>query len=194
MLLLLVWVGLVLGPQAPDDDPHQHVENASACFLAFVICGLWVMVQLGNLDDDPRRDLLAAAAGSSARLHWLRAATTLSALALVGLPVSLAILFRSGERSAIWLMVIFAILALGSTIGTSLGSWLTRPMMRHRGAVVLLAIAGVIGISRITPINDALATMADGDRSPLLWLLPATAALTTALIGGSARLIGRRAR
>ena len=56
-VFMTFWRGLLLSP------PPPSLEGAAFLFPVVVISATWLTVTMGNLDDKPHRELLAAAAG-----------------------------------------------------------------------------------------------------------------------------------
>ena len=56
-LLLATWVVLVVA------NPGSALDNGANLFFAVLVVSVWCTSAIGNVDDDPHRDLCAAAVG-----------------------------------------------------------------------------------------------------------------------------------
>ncbi len=191
LLVLLVWGLLIFG------NPGTSFSNTTGMYPALVIWSCWMTIATGNVDDDPHRDLLAAAIGSTARLHAIRAATVALASLVLSFAVSGLVVLAGDEpgRSSAFVAVA-AFLALGSAalVGIGIGTLLHRPVLRHRGASTLLAVAAVVASVTLPPVQAVFRSLDSGDATNLGWLVVGAAVFTSASITGASRLSGLRAR
>jgi hypothetical protein len=188
-LVYLVWLVLVLA------NPGPALSNAAGMFFAVVVLATWLTVSAGNVDDDPHRDLCAAAAGSPARLHVHRAlAVLVPTIAIVAVTAVLTASTGSLEHHG-RVAVVAASLALlvgAALIGTAIGAFLHRPILRNVAWGFLLAVAAVLAVVFVPPIRHVLRTFDHGGTAGVLLLLPASAAGAAALTWLSATLAARR--
>ena len=142
-LMLALWSGLgVLSP-----GPGFAV--AAALFPAAAIWAAWTTIAIGSVDDDPHYDLLAAAAGSVARLHRARAATVAVAgtawavtVALVITPLGSACseaqrrspsALQCDQPRTVVPLVAVTVLTAGVWAGIGIGTLLHRPIVARPG-------------------------------------------------------------
>jgi hypothetical protein len=170
-LLLLIWVSILLS------NPGPSVSNHVGAFGGLLIFALWVTVTIGNLDADPHRDLMAAAAGSTARLHGLRAGTAVlvaGAMGCIIAAVSTAVGTEPDKQVAGSLAIGAALGVAAALMGAGIGTWLHRPVLCHRGAATLLAVAALTGTIVLPPLQAALRAVGEGkDAMVLAVLVPA---------------------
>ncbi len=107
-LLLVTWTVLVVA------NPGSALDNAANLFFAVLVVSVWCTSAIGNVDDDPHRDLCAAASGGPARLAASRhVAALLVMVATVGVVSVLGIV--SGTRSGTSLATIVGSVAWASS-------------------------------------------------------------------------------
>ena len=169
-LVYLIWVAVTI------DHRATALSNAPGLFYASVIWAIWMTISTGNLDSDEHRDLLAAASGSATRLHTQRASAVLIAAVPVGVAASALATAASVTDNMLRDFFICAMTTVGGALlGTSCGTWLHRPILRHRGMTVLISTL-LVALIIVAP--------------PTLWALDraesagtAFAVLTAALFG-----------
>jgi hypothetical protein len=149
----VVWLVLVLA------NPGPALSNAANMFFAAVVFAAWLAVATGNVDDDPHRDLCAAAAGSPARLHIDRALATMAAS--TGVAVVTASLTAStgdlGPHTLFYAVACtLALLITGALIGSAIGIWLHRPLIRNTAWSLILAVSATITVALLQPVQDVL--------------------------------------
>jgi hypothetical protein len=149
-LLLATWVALVVA------NPGSALDNAANLFFAVLIVAVWATSAIGNVDDDPHRDLCAAANGGPARLAALRhVAAVLELLPVVVVAGVLAL--ASGPRhGASWGTVVAGtagLLASGVLLGAALGSFLHRPVLRSTAWTVVVALVAIMVVVLLPPVR-----------------------------------------
>ena len=152
-LVLVTWVVLVVA------NPGSALDNAANLFFAALVVGVWCTSAIGNVDDDPHRDLCAAATGGPARLATARHAAALVVMAVV-VVVAAALAVASGSRGgASWPTVIagaVGLLASGALLGVAAGSFLHRPLLRSTAWTVVLGLVVVMVVALLPPVRDVL--------------------------------------
>src|SRR6478736_7011152 len=81
-LVLVTWVVLVVA------NPGSELDNAANLFFAVLIVSVWCTSAIGNVDDDPHRDLCAAAVGGPTRLAAMRQVAALLVMVVAVVVVS----------------------------------------------------------------------------------------------------------
>jgi hypothetical protein len=152
-LLLATWVVLVVA------NPGSALDNAANLFFAVLIVAVWCTSAIGNVDDDPHRDLCAATAGGPARLMVSRHAAALVVMTVtVGVVAVLGI--ASGETTAASGPTVVAgtvgLLASGALLGIAIGSFLHRPILRSIAWVVVIALVAIMVVVLLPPVRDVL--------------------------------------
>ena len=164
-------------------------------FFGAVVFAAWLAVIAGNVDDDPHRDLCAAAAGSPARLHVCRAFATIGASA--GVVVVTALLTGStgdlGHQDLPYAVgCTVALLVAGALIGSAIGVFLHRPLIRSVAWSLVLGASAAIAVALLPPVQDVLRNF-DHDTTHGVFVLLVAAATSAALaIVVSATLAYRR--
>lgn len=146
-LVYLIWVTVTIGGRA------AALSNAPGLFYASVVWATWMTVSTGNLDTDEHRDLLASVSGSATTLHAQRALSVL----VVSLPVcvvaSAVTVAASVSANVVRDSFICLLMAMsGMLLGTSFGTLLHRPLLRHRGLTVLCAALLII-VAIVSPTS-----------------------------------------
>jgi hypothetical protein len=168
-LLALVWTSFTIA------SPGPALGNASNAFMMIVAVTCWLTVAVGNVDDDGHRELLAAAAGSPARLHRSRARSAFvagNAIALVSTVVGIA-LATSPSRHISTVRIIGAcvLLQLAATaIGVGIGTLLHRPVLRNGGLTLLAAAGALVGLILLPPVQHVLRQLNDNRTDGLIAL------------------------
>lgn len=190
-LVVVVWVVGALSAGG-----STGFELASVLFPAYLVAGAWLTIITGNIDDDAHRDLLAAAIGSPTRLHLWRAITVLVMASVVAVVVAggVAVMAEPGRSPVVVVGVTFTVSAAAVLIGLGIGTFLHRPLLRHRGLSVLTATAGCIVVMLLPPIQSAHRALND-DRVSGAYLLLVGAAIWAAVSCLCAsQLVARRSR
>jgi len=141
------------------------ISDAVVFIWFFLPAGVWIAMVMGDLDDDPGRDLLVAAAGSAARLHVYQALASVVVVASVAaVTVVIGLGYSPGGVGDLPLsMGMWALLVGVALVGVGSGTWLHRPILRHRGAQVLLAIASVVFALYLKPVQDLIRSVSTGE-------------------------------
>jgi hypothetical protein len=152
-LLLATWVVLVVA------NPGSALDNAANLFFAVLIVSVWCTSAIGNVDDDPHRDLCAASVGGPARLMVSRHAAALVMMTVtVGVVAALGIV--SGARTAASGPTVVAgtvgLLASGALLGVAIGGFLHRPILRSTAWVVVIALVAIMVVVLLPPVRDVL--------------------------------------
>lgn len=130
----LIWVAVTIGGGA------AALSSAPGLFYASIVWATWMIVSTGNLDTDEHRDLCASVSGSATRLHAQRSASVLVLSLPISVMASTVTVAVSASDSIVRDWSICALMAMaGSLLGASFGTFLHRPILRHRGLTVLLA-------------------------------------------------------
>jgi hypothetical protein len=152
-LLLAIWVALVVA------NPGRALDNAANLFFAVLVVAVWATSALGNVDDDPHRDLCAAANGGPARLATMRHVGAL-VLLLPVIAVVGALAIVSGSRDgASWATVVFGtggLLLSGALLGVAIGAFLHRPIVGSTAWTVVVALVAIIAVVLLPPVRDLL--------------------------------------
>jgi hypothetical protein len=200
----VLWLGIVFG------SPGRSLGNAAAMFAGFVMWTLWMAVVAGNVDDDPHRDLLAAAAGSASRLHVSRSTAVFGAASVLAIATTVLNAIVSNEaartaadpigsvvieRSELYVAVgTVGLLLAGAAIGLAVGTWLHRPIIAPGPAVVVVGFVTVTGILVLGPIQWVMRGYNASSSSRLAALLPISCVVCIASVAGAAAVADRRAR
>lgn len=187
-LVLLVWVVVSTGVRG------TGLELASVLFPAYVGAGIWLTVATGNVDDDPHRDLLAAAIGSASRLHIARTASVLvmAGVVAVGVAILIAVVAEPGRSALVVVLAGTAVSLSGIMIGIGIGTLLHRPVLRHRGLSLLLAILGWILVLLLPPVQSVHRSLNDGNANATWLLLLGASAWASLAVLGASHLSDRR--
>src|SRR6478735_2286158 len=95
-LVLVTWVVLVVA------NPGSELDNAANLFFAVLIVSVWCTSAIGNVDDDPHRDLCAAAIGGPARVATARHAAALVVMVVVAGVVAVLAIVSGSRGGASW--------------------------------------------------------------------------------------------
>ena len=157
-LVYLTWVAVTIGGGA------SALSNATGLFYASLVWSIWMTITTGNLDSDEHRELLAAASGSTMRLHAQRALSVLTiAVPLAAVASTLATAAGISNNAGRDWLICFLTAIGGGLLGTSFGTLLHRPLLRHRGLTVLLATLFVVTMIVAPPTLWALDAAESGD-------------------------------
>jgi hypothetical protein len=176
LILYVLWLVLVVS------NPGPALSNAASMFFGVVVFSCWITVVAGNVDDDPHRDLCAALAGSPGRLHVRRTVAAVLAVAAVALVTALLLAFagdRSRHDAGSLVATSSAALLAAAFIGSTIGGFLHRPVLRNVAWSVTLAIAAILVVALLPPIHDVLRALNDDRATNVVALLLASAALAT---------------
>lgn len=187
-LLLATWVVLVVA------NPGSALDNAANLFFAMLVVAVWCTSAIGNVDDDPHRDLCAAAVGGPARLAVARhAAAVLVMVAAVGVVSVLGI--ASGSRDGASAPTIVAgtvgLLASGALLGVAIGAFLHRPLVRSTAWTVVVALVAIMVVVLLPPVRDVLRG-ADHARIGGVGILFVASLVIAAVAGWSAATLAAR--
>ena len=191
-LIAVIWVTLTLA------GPGPALSNAGSSFLMLVAVACWLTVIVGNVDDDGHRELLAAAIGSPARLHRSRAIAGFAAATAVGGVVTLADLFATTgatrPTSVIVIVGACVLLELAATAiaGAAIGTLLHRPVLRHAGVTLLVALGALVGLILLPPVQYVLRELNDGRTNGVVALAAAGVALALGAVATASALADRR--
>jgi hypothetical protein len=187
-LVYLVWLVLVLA------NPGPPLGNAANMFFAVALFATWFAVLTGNCDDDPHRDLCAAAVGSPARLQVARTALGFAVTAVVvaaTAPLTVAAGDADGHGTAYDLAVTLALLVGAALAGTATGAFLHRPLVRNVGWAVVVAAAVLIAGALLPPVQHVLRSYDRSQAGSVAVLVAVTAALAAGATAASAWLVRR---
>lgn len=146
-LVYLIWIAVTIG------GGSVALSNAPGLFYASVVWSTWMTVSTGNLDTDEHRDLLAAACGSATRLHAQRSVSVLVLSLPACVTVSAVTVAASVSDNVVHDWLVCALMAMsGSLLGTSFGTLLHRPILRHRGLTVLISALLII-VAVVSPTS-----------------------------------------
>ena len=191
LLLVLIGMFVVLGGNG------TGLTKASSTFAVFLAFGVWITVVAGNVDDDAHRELLAVATGTPTRLHRIRAVSAI-VLAVPVVAVSSAVLAAATtepQRSSLAVMVVVAAVQISAVlIGAAIGTWLHRPILRHRGLTPMLAVLAMIAALLATPTTHLHRSLDRGQASTAAWYLTAATAVSIGSVTAASTVTRRRAR
>ena len=152
-LLLTTWVVLVVA------NPGSALDNASNLFFAVLVVAVWCTSTMGNVDDDPHRDLCAASVGGPARLTIVRHTAALALMMTVVLVIA-ALAIASGKHTGTSAMTVVSgalgVLVSGALLGVAIGSFLHRPVLRSVAWTAVGAIVAIVIIAILPPVRDVL--------------------------------------
>ena len=153
-LLLVTWVVLVVA------NPGRALDNAANLFFAVLIFSVWCTSAIGNVDDDPHRDLCAAAIGGPARLVGVasggrRCSLTVVVALLVSVP-AIATGSRAGASSATIVAGTVGLLVGAALLGVAIGGFLHRPLLRSPAWTVVVALIAIMVVVLLPPVRDVL--------------------------------------
>ncbi len=185
----LIWALVTLGGSS------TALSNVDGLFYASTVWSIWMTIVIGNVDTDQHRDVLAAAVGSAATLHAQRAVAVVVASVVVGGIVSLATVVKTTSVSPIRdLVICMMVTTAGSLLGTSFGTLLHRPLLRHNGLAVLLAVSCIlVTIISLVPVRIFAGAGRGGLASPAL-IVAVTGCWCALVVGVAAGLAASRAR
>lgn len=186
-----LWVLLVLA------DQGDALTKLSGLAPALLLWGIWLSLIAGRIDDDPHRDLRAAVAGSSARLHVSLALSTIaiSAALVAGLSLIVATTSTEQGRNAIEIFATaISTLMAAVVVGTAIGSALHPPVVRQRGFSIILGTAGFVAVLIFPPTERLFRSLEAGDITWGLWAIAPAIPISTIAIGLTSQLAQRRAR
>lgn len=188
-IVYLVWLVLVLA------NPGPALSNAANLFFGVAIAGCWTTMITGNVDDDPHRDLCTAIAGSPARLQLIRTAAALGPTVILAAGTSILIAAAGHETRHGVLVVAIAsatLLLAAALIGSTIGVFLHRPVLRNFAWSLILAMAALIGTVLLPPVQDVLRNFNRGQTGGVALLLAGTVATAAGSTAASAALANRR--
>jgi hypothetical protein len=188
-LVLATWVVLVVA------NPGSALDNAANLFFAVLIVAVWFTSTIGNVDDDPHRDLCAAANGGPARLAVTRHVSALLALLVAAVVVG-ALAVASGSRDGASAVTVVAgtagLLGSGVLLGVAIGGFLHRPVVRSTAWVVVIAIVAVIVVALLPPVRDVLRDTDHGEIGGVGILTVVSCLVAAVASWGAAALAARR--
>jgi hypothetical protein len=152
-LVFAIWVLLVVS------NPGTALDNAANLFFTLLVVAVWWTSAIGNVDDDPHRDLCAAAIGGPARLAAARQwAAVIVLIAAVGVASLLAVASggRGGDSWPAAIAGTLGLLASGALLGTAVGGFLHRPVLRSPAWTVVIALVAVMTVALAPPVRDVL--------------------------------------
>jgi hypothetical protein len=187
-LVLATWVVLVVA------NPGSALDNAANLFFAVVIVAMWVTSAIGNVDDDPHRDLCAAASGGPARLASIRHAGALLGLLPVIVVVGVLAVASGSRDGASWGTVVAGtagLLLSGTLLGVAIGAFLHRPILRSTAFTVVVGLIAIVIVVLLPPVRDVLRDV-DHARVGGVGALLAVSLVVAATAGGSAGALAAR--
>jgi hypothetical protein len=152
-VVLVTWVVLVVA------NPGSALDNAANLFFALLITSVWCTSVIGNVDDDPHRDLCAAAIGGPGRLAFMRHAAALVVMLTTVVVVAVLAIASGSRDSASWATIVagtLGLLASGALLGTAIGAFLHRPILRSTAWTVVVALVAVMIVVLLPPLRDVL--------------------------------------
>jgi hypothetical protein len=152
-LVLATWVALVVS------NPGSALDNAANLFFAVLVVSVWATSAIGNVDDDPHRDLCAAANGGPARLATLRHAGAVLALLPVVAVIGVLAVASGSRDGASWGTIAAGtagLLLSGVLLGLAVGAFLHRPILRSNAWTVVLALLAIMVVVLLPPVRDVL--------------------------------------
>lgn len=187
-LLLVTWVALVVA------NPGSALDNAANLFFPVMIVAVWCTSGIGNVDDDPHRDLCAASVGGPDRLSVVRNVSALVELLPAAVVVgTLGIV--SGERvGASWPAVVAGtagLLLSAVLLGVAIGAVLHRPVVRSTAWTVVLALVALLVVALLPPVRDVLHDADHGRVGGSGLLVAASAGILVLACWGAALLAAR---
>lgn len=203
-LVLALWSVLAVQSLGPG------FGTAAAMYPVAAIWAAWTTIALGSVDDDPHHGLLAAAAGSVARIHRLRALTVavpgvawaLVMALLVGLlaPVCTDAQRRSpagaqcDQPRPLAALLALVVLSAGVWAGIGIGSLVHRPILSSRAVTLAGALALLAGMMILPPVQHTLLSIDRGHRGPALVLQAVTAVWAVGAVLAASHLAAHRSR
>ncbi len=191
VLIAMIWMSFAV------TDPGPALGTAANSFILVVAVACWITIAIGNVDDDGHRELLAAAAGSPARLHRARSLSSYAAANVIGTAITVTgIVVASTPTPPMShgkVLGACVVLELAATaIGVGVGSLLHRPVVRHAGATLLVAVGALVGLILLPPVQHVLRQMNDGRIGGLVPFVVVAIAGGAALVAVAAVLADRR--
>jgi hypothetical protein len=189
-LLLVSWVVLVVA------NPGSALDNAANLFFALLIVAVWCTSAIGNVDDDPHRDLCAAAIGGPARVATARHAAALVAMVVVAGVVTVFAIVSGSRGGASWATIVagsFGLLASAAVLGTAIGCFLHRPVLRSPAWTVVVALAAIIVVALVPSVRDVLRD-ADHNRIGGVGVLVVVSLAIAGIAGWSSAALAAHAR
>lgn len=189
-LLVLIWSSFTIS------DPGSALSNASSAFMVVVAITCWLTIAVGNVDDHGHRELLAAVAGSPARLQRSRAISAYvagNAIALVPTVVGIALAATpSRPVSNVRIDGACVLLQLAATaIGVGIGTLLHRPVVRNGGVTLLVSIGALVVLVLLPPVQHVLRQLNDDRTGGLLVLSAVALGAGLAAVAASGALANR---
>jgi hypothetical protein len=188
-VVLATWVVLVVA------NPGSALDNAANLFFAVLIVAVWSTSAIGNVDDDPHRDLCAAANGGPARLAMLRHASALLVLLVVSAIVATVALASGAPNGSSWGTIVggaVGLLGSGALLGCAIGAFLHRPVVRSTAWIVVTAIVAVIAVALLPPVRDVLRDADRGEIGGVGILFGASVVVAAVAARASGALAARR--
>jgi hypothetical protein len=190
VLIALIWTMFTIA------SPGTALGNASNAFLMLVAVTCWLTVAIGNVDGDGHRELLAAAAGSPARLQRVRAGAAYlagNAVALVITVVGIALATNpSHPVSQPRIIVACVLVQLAATaIGVGIGTLLHRPVVRNGGVTLLASAGALVVLILLPPVQRVLRELNDDRTDGLVVLTVVALAAGIAAVAVSGALADR---
>jgi hypothetical protein len=175
-------------------NPGSALDNAANLFFAVLIVAVWATSAIGNVDDDPHRDLCAAANGGPARLAALRHVVAVLALLPVVAVVGVLAVASGPRDGASWGTVVAGtagLLASGVLLGVALGTFLHRPIVRSIAWTVVFGLIAIVVVVLLPVVRDVLHD-ADHARIGGVGLLFGVSLVAAAVAGWAASALAGR--
>lgn len=152
-LLLAIWAALIVA------NPGSALDNAANLFFAVLTVSVWWTSAIGNVDDDPHRDLCAACVGGPSRLNVLRHTSALVLLLALAVLASVgAIASGTSTRASAPTVVAgtLGLLASGALLGVAIGAFLHRPVVRSTAWTVVTGLVAIMVVVLLPLVRDVL--------------------------------------
>jgi hypothetical protein len=188
-LLLTVWTALVVA------NPGSALDNAANLFFAVLAASVWWTSVIGNVDDDPHRDLCAAAVGGPGRVAVVRHVGAFAVTSVAALVVAVLADVSGDGAGPSWVKVVAGTVGLllsAALLGTAVGGFLHRPLLRSTAWIVVLGLGAVIVVVLLPPVRDVLHDADHGHVGGVGLLLGAALAVA-AVAGWSSAVLAARA-
>ena len=190
-LIVLMWTLLALSSRGP------AIANAANSFIMLVGIACWISVMIGNVDDDGHRELLAAAAGSPAHLHRSRAISAFVAANVIGAVATVAGILASSRPtrsiSEAYIVIVCVLMQLAAVaIGGAIGTMLHRPVVRHPGITLFVAVGALVGLVLLPPVQYVLRQLSDGRTGGVVAIAAAALAVAVVSVASAGELADRR--
>jgi hypothetical protein len=195
-------LGLVLAFVYASTGPALSTYVVTAIPLAGI--GLWLTVIAGSCDDDSHRELMAARAGSVARIHAARAVCGAAFVALFSLlctvlPLVFGVLRYQPPADPHRLPSNAVILASGlalhlaaGLVGVAGGTFLHRPLLQRTPLAALAGVALSALLVFLPPVLAVLRALDRSDPAGAPWFLLAALAIACIAVAFASRLAARR--